>query len=219
MIDVERTQIPGAQAVGGDRERFHQAIRAATAAAQRHDLSDLAARLAASGLATDDLRAVADLLEDRDRGSGPMADVSARRPSGRRPRSTSHKERAKAAIEEQTGGPLRRVRGDTYQTAAGRVIHVRSMKAHPRGRSEASYWFGLRPETWVSGEFFVFVCGDDALFVVPVDEMTRYRRLIPTSDGTAQPTIWRTEQGVFELRVGGEHIDFTTWRDRFDLLS
>jgi hypothetical protein len=95
------------------------------------------------------------------------------------------------------------------------------MKAHPRGPDESSYWFGIQVEKWVSGQFIVFGCGDDAVFVIPIDFLAQYESVVPMAHENTiyQPTIWRRSDGVFELRVGHYHVDLAEWRDRFDLLA
>jgi hypothetical protein len=135
-------------------------------------------------------------------------------------RSSSFKDQAKAIIEAKTGGPLTKRHGDTYETITGAVLHIRSSRGYPRGGIERSYWFGLPENTWNDGEFFVLVCADEALLIVPVHEMRRYHDLIPSAkEGTErQPTIWFTSQGVCEFRAAGVHVDFDEWRDYFDLL-
>jgi hypothetical protein len=137
-------------------------------------------------------------------------------------RGASRRQRVVSDIQMALGQDATRIGGQaSFQCGTGGVFHVRSMKAHPRGPSEFSYWFGVGVDQWVSGEFIVFVCGDDADFVVPIDFLSTYEADVPLAkDGTEyQPTIWRRGDGTFELRVGHHHVDLSEWRDRFDLLG
>jgi hypothetical protein len=117
------------------------------------------------------------------------------------------------------GKPLRKIGRSTYVTPSGRTAHLRTSKRHTRGRGEASYWFGLAEEVWGDGDLFVFACAHDFALIVPSSSWRPYREAIPIDgQGRRQATLWRTDAGGIELRVGGLRVDVRDSRDRFDLL-
>lgn len=128
---------------------------------------------------------------------------------------------ARQQIERETGRPVTRVgRGETYQSGSGHVFHLRSMHPYDRGANRYSYWFGLNEEKWADPSArFVLVCGTDGILVIPVSEWLPYKPLIARAkdDTEIQPSVWLND-GRFELRAQGEHIDASRWLDRFDLL-
>ena len=120
---------------------------------------------------------------------------------------------------EAAGKPLRKIGRGTYMTPSGRTAHLRTSKRHSRGREESSYWFGLAESVWGDGDLFLLACASDFALIVPSWSWRPYREAIPLDQqGRRQPTLWQTDAGGIELRVGRFHVDVSDTINRFELL-
>lgn len=123
-----------------DTDRLGLAIRLAQCITRPDDpqLAQMAANMYESAATNAELAAKLSALGSSVAAATRPAVRSA--PSGSA-RSSDFKTSAKEETERRTGGPLVQVRGgtDTYRTARGKTVHLRSNKAYPRGPNESSY--------------------------------------------------------------------------------
>lgn len=112
----------------------------------------------------------------------------------------------------------------TFRTAAGSVFHLRTRFRDRQASGKFRYWFGIRDDCWVAGQFFALVCDRDFVLIVPVDDwLPHIEHFSVAKAGTPaqarQPHIvWDSIANSGELVEGELRLDIAPWQDRLDLL-